>query len=187
MTNTTAVSSKVVTGEVRFSYAHVWEPASINGGDERYSVSILIPKSDQKTIIDIEKAIKAAKEMGRTSKFGGKIPGGLKLPLRDGDEDRPDDEVYAGHYFINANCKTKPGLVYKNGQPIIDSTEFYSGCYGHASITFYPFNTNGNKGIACGLNHLMKTADGDPLGGRAKAEDDFKGLIDSEDDDDFLN
>ena len=90
------------------------------------------------------------------------------------------------------NCKTKPGIVDKNGQPIIDSTEVYSGCYGHASITFYPFSMNGNKGIACGLNHLMKTIDGDPLGGRSRAEDDFAELMaqfndHDEDDDDFLN
>lgn len=108
----------------------------------------------------------------------------MKLPLRDGDAERPDDEVYAGYYFVNANCKQQPGLVYKNGQKIIDSTDLYSGCYGHASINFFAFNNNGNKGIACGLNHLMKTRDGEPLGGRSKAEDDFAGLI--EDSDDFL-
>lgn len=187
MTNQ-ANNTKVITGVVRFSYAHVWEPVSINGGDEKYSVSILIPKSDKKTLKAIEKAIEAAKEAGKSSKFGGKIPANLKLPLRDGDEDRPDDEVYAGHYFVNANANTKPGLVYQNGQPIIDSTDFYSGCYGYASITFYPFNSNGNRGIACGLNNLMKTMDGEPLGGRSKAEDDFKDLIDDgEEEDDFLN
>lgn len=180
------VSTKVITGEVRFSYAHVWEPASINGGDEKYSVSILIPKSDKRTLNAINKAIEAAKQAG-ISKFGGKIPAGLKLPLRDGDVDREDDETYEGHYFINANCKTKPGILYKNGQPIIDSTEFYSGCYGHASVTFYAFNSNGNKGIACGLNNLMKTRDGEPLGGRAKAEDDFADLIGDDDEDDFLS
>ena len=110
-----------------------------------------------------------------------------KLPLRDGDVEREDDEVYAGHYFVNANANTKPGIVDKHGQPIMDSTEFYSGCYGYASISFYPFNANGNRGIACGLNNLMKTADGDPLGGRSRAEDDFKDLIDDTEDDDFLN
>ena len=179
------VSTKIITGEVRFSYAHVWEPASINGGDEKYSVSILIPKSDKRTLNAINKAIEAAKQAG-TSKFGGKIPANLKTPLRDGDVDREDDETYAGHYFVNANAKTKPGLLYKNGQPIIDSTDFYSGCYGHASITFYAFNSNGSKGIACGLNNLMKTKDGESLGGRARAEDDFAGMINDEDDEDFL-
>lgn len=189
MTKTKAMpANKVVTGEVRFSYAHVWEPDSINGSDPKYSVSILIPKNDTKTINMINKAIEAAKEMGKAEKFGGKIPANLKLPLRDGDEDRPDDEVYTGHYFVNATSKTKPGIVDKNCQPITDSTEVYSGCYGHASITFYPFNTNGNRGIACGLNNLMKTADGDPLGGRSRAEDDFAALVvEDDEDDDFLN
>lgn len=179
------VDTKVITGKVRFSYAHVFEPTSINGSDEKYSTSILIDKEDTKTIKAIRNAIEAAKQAG-ISKFGGKIPAKLKEPLRDGDEEREDDENYQGKYFINANAKTKPGLVDKKGRPIIDSTEFYSGCYGYASITFYAFNSNGNKGIACGLNNIMKTDDGEPLGGRAKAEDDFADLI-ADDDDDFLN
>lgn len=186
MTNTNSnASTKVVTGEVRFSYAHVFEPASINGSEPKYSVSILIDKKDKTTLAKIEKAVEAAKTAGAAAKFGGKIPTNLKLPLRDGDVDREDDEVYAGKYFINANCKQKPGVVDKSGNPIIDTTEFYSGCYGYASITFYAFNTSGNKGIACGLNNLMKTRDGESLGGRSSAEDDFAGLI-SSDDEDFL-
>lgn len=182
-------STKVITGIVRFSYANVWEPKSDDDGEKKYSVSLIIPKDDKKTIRAIQKAIEAAKTAGE-SKFGGKIPKNLKLPLRDGDIEREEDENYANSYFVNANCKTQPGIVDKTGQPIIDSTEFYSGCYGHASITFYAFNTNGNKGIACGLNNLMKTEDGEPLGGRSRAEDDFKDLIDSgdeDDDDEFLS
>ena len=179
------IDTKAVTGKARFSYANVWEPKSINDGEEKYSVSLIIPKGDKKTIKDIEKAVEAAKKAGMP-KFGGKIPSNLKMPLRDGDIDREEDENYADSYFINANCKTKPGIVDKKGQPIIDSTEFYSGCYGYASITFYAFNSKGNKGIACGLNNLMKIEDGEPLGGRSRAEDDFADLID-DDDDDFLN
>ena len=181
-----AASTKVVTGEVRFSYAHVFEPASIEGSEPKYSVSILIDKNDKKTLSRVEAAIEAAKQAG-LSKFGGKIPANLKLPLRDGDTEREDDEVYAGKYFINANAKTKPGILDKGGNPIIDTTEFYSGCYGHASVTFYAFNTSGNKGIACGLNNLMKTRDGEMLGGRASAEDDFADLIDEDFGDDDGN
>ena len=180
-------TTKVTTGEVRFSYAHVFEPHSIDeGGEKKYSVSILIDKNDKKTLARINKAIEDAKQAGK-AKFGGKVPANLKTPLRDGDEDRPDDEVYAGKYFINANAKTKPGIIDKAGNPIIDSTEFYSGCYGHASITFFAFNTSGNKGIACGLNNIMKTRDGESLGGRSKAEDDFADLIGEYSDDDFLD
>lgn len=176
----TNVSTKVVTGEVRFSYVNVFEPKSINGSDEKYSVSLLIDKRDTKTIEAIERAIEAAKQAG-VAKFGGKIPPVLKLPLRDGDTERPDDENYAGKMFINANCKTKPGLIEKNGMKIIDTTEFYSGCYGKASVTFYAFNSNGNKGIACGLNNIMKTRDGEPLGGRSRAVDDFANDIEEDD------
>ena len=186
MATETTNTTKVVTGVVRFSYLHVFEPAKIEGSEEeKYSVSLVIPKEDTKTLNAIKKAIENAKELGKTSKFGGKLPANLKTPLRDGDVDRADDENYANAYFLNANCKTQPGLVYKNGQRIIDSTDLYSGCYGLASITFYPFNSNGNKGIACGLNNLMKVKDGEPLGGRSRAEDDFAGLFE-EDEDDFL-
>lgn len=176
----TNVSTKVVTGEVRFSYVNVFEPKSINGSDEKYSVSLLIDKRDTKTIEAIERAIEAAKQAG-VAKFGGKIPPVLKLPLRDGDTERPDDENYAGKMFVNANCKTKPGLIEKNGMEIIDTTEFYSGCYGKASVTFYAFNSNGNKGIACGLNNIMKTRDGEPLGGKSRAVDDFANDIEEDD------
>ena len=175
-------NTKVITGKVRFSYANVWEPKSINGGDEKYSVSLIIPKNDTKTINDIKKAIEVAKQDGK-AKFGGRIPANLKTPLRDGDIDRPDDEAYKDSYFINANSKDKPQIVDKNVKPILDQSEVYSGCYGRASITFYAFNSNGNKGIACGLGNLQKLADGDALSGRTKAENEFSTF----EDEDFLS
>ena len=177
-TNTT----KVITGKVRFSYANVWQPKSINGGDEKYSVSLIIPKKDKQTIAEIQAAIELAKKEGAT-KFGGKVPASLKLPLRDGDVDRSDDEAYKDCYFVNANSKDRPGIVDQNVKPLLDQSEFYSGCYGRASITFYAFNQNGNKGIACGLQNLQKLADGEQLGGRSRAEDDFT----TAEDDDFLS
>lgn len=182
----TVETTKVITGEVRFSYMNVIEPKSINGSEPKYSVSLLIPKSDTKTIAAINKAIEAAKQAG-IGKFGGKIPAKLKMPMRDGDVDKTEDEAYSGHYFINANSAQKPGLVDANLNPIMDRTEIYSGCYGRASINFYAFNTKGNKGIACGLNNLMKTRDGEPLSGRASAEADFADFANnSVDDEDFL-
>jgi len=174
--------TKVVTGKVRFSYCNVWEPKSIEGSTPKYSVSLIIPKSDTQTIADIKSAIEKAKKEG-ISKFGGKIPANLKHPLRDGDIDRPDDEAYANSYFVNANSTTKPGVVDKNVKKVLDPSEVYSGCFGRASIVFYAFNQNGNRGIACGLQNIQKLADGDPLGGKARAEDDF----DTYDDDDFLS
>lgn len=164
--------TKVITGKVRMSYANVWEPQSVNGSEPKYSVSLIIPKGDKKTLEKVKKAIEVAKKEG-VSKLGGKIPANLKTPLRDGDVDRPDDEAYANSYFINANSKIKPGIVDRNVEPILDQSEFYSGCYGRASIVFYAYNANGNKGIACGLQNLQKLEDGEPLGGRSSAEDDF--------------
>lgn len=180
--------TKVITGvNTRWSYVNAWEPKSINGGAPKYSVSLIIPKSDTKTIEKIQAAIQAAYDEGQ-----GKLKGNgksvpalsvLKTPLRDGDAERPDDEAYADSYFINANSGTAPGIVDADRQPILDRSEVYSGVYGRASINFYAFNSNGNKGIACGLNNLQKIKDGEPLGGKSRAEDDF----DTDEDDDFLS
>ena len=179
--------TKVITGiNTRWSYANVWEAKSINGGAPKYSVSLIIPKSDTKTIEKIKAAIQAAYEEGESKlKGNGKtVPAlsVLKTPLRDGDLERPDDEAYANSYFVNANSGTAPGIVDADRQPIIDHSEVYSGVYGRASINFYAFNSNGNKGIACGLNNLQKMRDGEPLGGKTRAEDDF-----ADDDEDFLD
>ena len=180
--------TKVITGvNTRWSYVNAWEPKSINGGAPKYSVSLIIPKSDTKTIEKIQAAIQAAYDEGQDKlKGNGKsVPAlsVLKTPLRDGDAERPDDEAYADSYFINANSGTAPGIVDADRQPILDRSEVYSGVYGRASINFYAFNSNGNKGIACGLNTLQKIKDGEPLGGKSRAEYDF----DTEEDDDFLS
>lgn len=173
--NSTAVTTKVITGLVRFSYAQVFHPKAVNEGDEpKYSISILIPKTDTVTLEKINKAIEAAKAQGM-SKIGknGKIPTNIKLPLRDGDTEREDDENYAGCFFLNASSFRQPGIIDKDRQAILDEDEFYSGCYGRASINFYAFNSNGNKGIAVGLNNLQKLKDGERLAGGASAEEDF--------------
>ncbi len=174
------LETKVITGKVRFSYANVFEPKSINGSIPKYSISLLIPKDDEKTLSKIKQAIENAKKVGVT-KYGSKLPANAKMPLRDGDTERPDDEVYKGHYFINANSNDKPGILNKFKIAITDPEEFYSGCYGYASINFYAFNANGNKGIACGLNNLMKIEDGERLGGKLSAETDFETIAAAED------
>lgn len=166
----------------RLSYANIWEPQSINGSEPKYSVSAIIPKSDKATIAKIKAAIEQAKK-DAVSKWGGKVPGNLKLPLRDGDIDRPEDEAYENSYFFNANSKQAPQVVDKMVQPILDQSEVYSGCYGKISVTFYGYNSNGNKGIAAGLGNIQKIKDGEPLSARSSAEDDFQ----TEEDDDFLN
>lgn len=169
-------TTKVITGKVRFSYAHVFEPyAHDESQEKKYSVSLIIPKKDKKTIKKINEAIDAAIEAGK-AKFGGKVPANLKTPLRDGDVDRPDSEEYENSYFINATSRQKPGLVDEDLNPIMDREDFYSGCYGRASINFYAFAVSGNKGIAAGLNNLQKLEDGESLGGSsASAESDFGG------------
>lgn len=180
--------TKVITNKVRFSYAHVFTPTAIGESeDKKYSVSLIIPKSDKETIKLIKEAVKNATEAGKTAKWNGKIPANLKTPLRDGDEERPDDEAYANAYFINASAVTKPGVVDRNLEPITNEEEFYSGCYGRASVTFYAFNASGNKGIAAGLNHVQKTSEGEPLGGRVSVDVDFDDEPDFDDEDDFLD
>ena len=182
---------KVITGkDTRWSYCNVWEAKAINGGTPKFSVSLLIPKSDTVTVKKIKAAIEAAYREGEAKlKGNGKtVPPltAIKTPLRDGDAERPDDPAYAGHYFLNANSTTAPGIVDADCQPILTRSEVYSGVYGRASISFYAFNSSGNRGIACGLNNLQKIRDGEPLGGRASAESDFSDF-DDEDDDDFLS
>lgn len=163
---------KAVTGKVRFSYANVFTPkAAQEGGPLKYSVSLIIPKSDTETVERLRKAFEEAKS-SNAAFFGGSIPKGLKGGLRDGDEEK-DDAAYAGCYFINANSVNKPGVVDADMNPIIDADEFYSGCFGRASVTFYPYNSNGSKGIACGLNNLQKLEDGERLGGGSSAAQDF--------------
>lgn len=171
-------TTKVVTDKVRFSYAHVFEPTSIEeGGTKKYNVSIIISKKNKNLIKKIEKAIENAKVEG-TAKFGGKAPAKLKTPLRDGDEDRPDDEAYENSMFINASSIRKPAIVDADLNPILDAEEFYSGCYGRASLNFYAFNANGNKGIAAGLNNVQKLEDGEKLSGGSTVEDDFGSPVD---------
>lgn len=176
-------NTKVVTGtNTRLSYFHGWEPVSINGGAEKYSVSVLIPKDDAETVAAVNRAIDAAIEEG-VAKFGGKKPNkaAIKLPLRDGDTER-EDEAYKGHWFINANSTTAPQIVDRAVKPILDRNEVYSGCYGRVSLNFYAFNSNGNRGVAAGLGNIQKLRDGEPLGGRTSAADDFTTF----DDEDFL-
>lgn len=170
-------STKVVTGKVRFCYVSVFEPTAMNEGDTpKYNICILIPKSDTATIDKIKKAIEAAKEAGKAklADKNGRIPANLKLPLRDGDEERPDDPAFEDHYFINANSMRQPSIVDRSLNPIMSRDEFYSGCYGRASINFYAFNVS-SKGIAAGLNNLQKLEDGEMLAGGSTAEEDFGG------------
>ena len=179
------MATKVITSaNTRWSYANVWEPKAMEGGKPKFSVSLIIPKSDTVTVGKIKTAIEEAYREGQSKLKGNakSVPAlsTLRTPLRDGDLERPDDPAYANAYFVNANSSTAPGVVDANRNEIIDKSEVYSGCYGRASINFYAFNANGNRGIACGLNNLQKIRDGESLGGRASAESDFATVEDEE-------
>lgn len=179
--------TKIVTGLVRFSYCDVFQPRAVNEGEEpKYSICILIDKSDKETVDKVKAAVNAA--IGsNTSTLAGKNgqvnKATLKMPLRDGDTDRPDDPAFEGKYFFNATTKRKPAVVDINRDPILDSDEFYSGCYGRASVNFYAFNFQGTKGIAVSLNALQKIKNGEPLGGFVDVEEAFGGDNEWRDDD----
>lgn len=189
--------TKVVTNEVRMSYAQVFEPKAMDeSSKEKYSISLLIPKTDTETLDFIEQAIAAAHKEGK-EKYGKKWPAKPKTTFRDGDEERSDDEAYVGHMFLNCSSTTKPGVVMAApaGSPVktiqlTTDEEFYSGCYGKAAINFYAYDASGNRGISAGLNNLLFTRDGERFAGKDSAENDFEGEFDSEDEDgadDFLD
>jgi Protein of unknown function (DUF2815). len=182
-------NTKVLIGKVRASYAHVFVPTSFEeGGKKKYSVSLIIPKSDTALVEKIKAAISNALAIGKQSLWGGTIPRGLRDPLQDGDKMRPDDEAYADSYFVSAKSDHKVGVNKVKGRKMVegkqklileeitDEEEFYSGCYVYASVNFYPYKTGG-KGIAASLDNILKVEDGEPLsGGGASAESDFGDL-----------
>lgn len=173
------MTTKVVTrgGLIRASYAHVFEAKAIeSGGKEKYSICLLIPKTETELVTTFSKAIAAAVEEGKVKCFQGKVPANMKMPLRDGDVER-DDDTYQGHYFINASSINAP-LVLDAMKNVIsiengNTNLFYSGCYINVSVNFYPFSVNGNRGIACGLNGIQKMRDGQSLEGAGNAFADF--------------
>lgn len=174
------MSTKIVTGKVRLSYLNAFSPkVSMESGEPKYSVSLLVSKSDKETVARIKAAIAEATEAGKAT-FGGKVPPNLKTPLRDGDTER-DDPVYAGHWFVNCSSKNKPEVVDEQLNPIIDSGDLVSGDYGRVSVNFYAYSVNGNKGIAAGLGNIQRMGRGEPLGGRSRASDDFSPIESTED------
>ena len=179
--------TKVIFGPCRLSYTHVFakhNPSKDGNGEAKFMTNILIPKSEKKTVEAIKKAIEEAKKAAIVAKWGGKEPKKLALPLHDGDD--KDDETYEDHFYLNAKSSTRPGVVDKKCVPIVDEEEIYSGVWAIASVTFYGYDASGNRGIACGLNNIMKYKDDEHLGGRTSAENDFGDMgFDDEDDEDL--
>ncbi|MBP2653320.1 MAG: hypothetical protein H6Q73_889 [Firmicutes bacterium] len=185
MSDQTKSPTKVVTGKVRLSYANLTSPKADDKGDMKYSTAALIPKSDKATLQKVKAAVEAVKkDPAAVEKWGGKVPGEMKLPLRDGDLKADEHPEYAGHYYFNCSSKQKPGIVDKDLNPIMDASEIYSGMYARVAVNFFAFSSKGNKGIGVGLNNVQKLADGEPLSGRSKPEDDFS---DDLPEDDFLS
>lgn len=179
-----STTTKMNIGEVRFSYCHLFTPEAVSdGADKKYSVSVIIPKTNTQLIAGIKQCINAAYQQGLASRWKGRKPAVWKNPLRDGDTERPDDESYANSYFINVTSRTKPGIVKRMTVggvtklvEVTNEEDVYSGCYGYVSVNFFPFANAGNNGVACGLNNVLKTRDGEFLGGRSSAQADFSGL-----------
>jgi len=178
--NQTENTTKVITGLCTFSYLNCWEPRAFNGSSPRYSVCLIIPKSDTQTVEKIRRATQAAWQKWQAvhRDSNGPLPdfSDLTDPLHDGDLEHPDIEAYRNSWYINAKSPFQPGVVDAERHRITDHSQMYSGVIGRASVELYVYNREGNVGIACGLNHLQKVFDGTPLGGRSSAEDDFLDL-----------
>lgn len=170
----------LTTGKVRLSYVHVWQPQTPqDGGEAKYSVTILIPKSDVATLNTIYAEMESVKQAGVSSSWGGVMPPLVKIPLYDGDGTRPSGEPFGeecrGHMVITASSKTQPQVVDVNVQPVLNQAEVYSGCYARVNINFFSYNKAGNKGLGCGLNCIQKIGDGEPLSGGVSAQEAFGG------------
>ena len=170
----------LTTGKVRLSYVHVWQPQAPQGGGEpKYSVTLLIPKSDVNTLNAIYAEMESVKQAGISSAWGGNLPPIVKIPLYDGDGVRPSGEPFGeecrGHMVITASSKTQPAVVDLNVQPILNQSDVYSGCYARVNINFFAYNQAGNKGLGCGLNCIQKVGDGEPLSGGVSAQEAFGG------------
>lgn len=187
-TTNQAQATKVVTGKVRLSYAHVFEPyTSKPDVPAKYSVVLMVPKTDKLTVKKLRRAQQAALENGKEKIFGGRVPKVWHDTIKDGDDEDAVDldrnPEYAGHWIFQASSKNKPGTVDRQLNEIIDSSEIYSGCYARVSLNAFPYATQGNKGVSFGLNHIQKVGDGEFFGGRSRAEDDFDEMDDEEDED----
>lgn len=173
---------KVLTGKVRLSYCHLTEPRATAPGstEEKYSATLLIPKTDTATKAQLDAAMQAAVQEGTVTKWNNAVPPVIKYPLYDGDGVRQSGEPFGeeckGHWVINASSRQKPQVIDLSGSEVLPSG-IYSGMYARVTIRFFAFSNQGNKGIGCGLNNVLKVEDGEPLGGRASAMDDFGDVI----------
>ena len=176
------VPTKVLTGEVRLSYANLNAPRAPQGGGEpKYAATLLIPKSDTATIENIKASIEAAAQAAQAEKWGGVRPPVLPNPLHDGDSVRENGTPYGaeckGHYVITASSKSKPAVVHVSDiKTELAPQDVYSGMYARVTINFFGYNAAGKRGVGCGLGNVLKLREGEPLGSGASAEADFAGI-----------
>lgn len=176
--------TRVTTNEARLSYVHLFKPYAFQAGqEEKYGVTVLVPKTDVDTMARINAAIEAAKQKGAQDKWGGVMPPLCPTPVYDGDGVRPSDGMpfgpeCKGHWVFTASAKADypPQVVDSQGNPVINQSEVYSGMYGRVNVSFFPYTFGGKKGIGCGLGPVMKTRDGEPLGGGAPSAAEAFGL-----------
>lgn len=181
------MSTKVVTGKVRFSFCHIWEPQeSQDGGDPKYSITLLIPKTDSATMGKIKAAIKEAGDNFRAKNGAASLPATPQTTLHDGDGTRPSGDPFGpeckGCWVITINSKVKPVIVDAFRNEVTSPTEVYSGCYGRAAMSFYGYNSHGKKGISAQLLSVQKLSDGEPFGTVGSADDFDDGFTDEADD-----
>lgn len=171
--------NEIVTGQARLSFVHLFKPyAYTPGAEEKFSTTILVPKTDTTTKQRIDAAIEAAAQQGQAEKWGGQRPAIMPTPIYDGDGVRPSDgapfgEECKGHWVFTAASKQPVEVVDAGGNPIINETEVYSGMYGRVCVQFFAYNFSGKKGIGCGLGPVQKIADGEPLAGHTSAAEAF--------------
>lgn len=186
-----ANATQITTGKVRFSYVYLFTPrASQDGGPAKYSVTLLIPKSDKATLAKIKTATDAAKTAFMNRNNGKKLPANLTSTIHDGDGTRDNGEEYGpeckGCYVVTVSSTNPPVIVDSFKNPITDPTELYSGCYGRAIINFYVYDYMGKRGISAGLNGIMKLHDGEPLAGGVVTDSDWDDGWEDDDDDGLL-
>ena len=185
------MATKVITGKVRCSYVNIFEPKESNdGGEPKYSVTLLIPKSDTATLGKIKEAMVDARENYCKRNGATALPQKPNHTLHDGDGVRDSGDPYGpeckGCWVITVSSKQKPVIVDSFRNEITDPSEVYSGCYGRAAINFYGYNSNGKKGISAGLLSIQKLSDGEPFGTVGSADDFNDDYRADGDDDDFM-
>lgn len=176
--------TRVLTGEVRLSYVNLVEPRANNNdpnGIPKYSVTLLIPKTDEAVKRNIDASIETAAKEAQSKMWGGVRPPVMPVPIHDGDGVRDNGTPYSaeckGHWVLTASTKNKPQVVHQSDiNTELLPQDIYSGMYARVTVNFFAYSRSGKKGIGCGLGNVMKTREGEPLTSNVSAAADFAGI-----------